>query len=99
MLCVISQRCAEHLLFLAFRCGNKAAIVDIDEDMNHKIIQVSSRYQPADCSVLIQLCWRVQQARDVCGLCLHDLLMPLICLVLVLTLLMCCCHVLNPCAV
>ena len=27
------------LTLLSFRCGNKAAIVDIDENMNHKIIQ------------------------------------------------------------
>jgi serine/threonine-protein phosphatase 2A catalytic subunit len=31
------------LIFLSvavvFRCGNKAAIVDIDENMNHKIVQ------------------------------------------------------------
>jgi hypothetical protein len=27
-------------VWLTCRCGNKAAIVDIDEDMNHKIIQV-----------------------------------------------------------
>lgn len=44
---------------LTCRCGNKAAIVDIDEDMNHKIIQVGGP------RLLFQ--WPVRRDRKLCA--------------------------------